>query len=363
MISKDYVGIIIPSLDPDNKLLHLLKDLKDSGYKHIFVVNDGSGEGYTEYYQKAVTDYDCVLLTHQVNWGKGRALKTAFNHILTDYPAIKSVVTVDSDGQHRIEDIEKCYQASIENEGALIMGCRNFSKETGDIPFRSRFGNVMTCKVLKMFCGISLSDTQTGLRGISRSLMKKFLTVDGERFEYEMNMILETKELGISIVEVPIQTIYIEENETSHFNPLKDSLRIYSLFAKFIFSSVCSFLIDIALFAVFVRFLAGTSQHYILFSAYLARAISSLFNYQMNKTQVFKADGNNQTTMIKYIFLCIVQILVSSFATEWLFRLVRINVTGIKILVDVLLFFISFQIQRNWVFKKEGRERKYGTKW
>ncbi|MBL1226715.1 bifunctional glycosyltransferase family 2/GtrA family protein [Enterococcus sp. BWR-S5] len=352
MISKEYVGIVIPSLDPDEKLLHLLKDLKDSGYANIFVINDGSGENYTGYYQKAITDYDCVLLRHQVNWGKGRALKTAFNHILTEYPEIKSVVTVDSDGQHRIEDIEKCYEASIENEEALIMGCRDFSKETSDIPFRSRFGNVMTCKVLKLFCGISLTDTQTGLRGISRNLMRKFLTVKGERFEYEMNMILETKEQSIPIVEVPIQTIYIEENETSHFNPLKDSLRIYSLFAKFIFSSICSFLIDIVLFAIFVRMLAGASEHYILFSAYLARAISSLFNYQMNKTQVFKADGDSRATLIKYIFLCIVQILVSSFATEWLFRLLHIDVTGIKIIVDILLFFISFQIQRNWVFRK-----------
>lgn len=353
MISKDYVGIIIPSLDPDNKFLHLLKDLKHSGFKHIFVINDGSDDSYNEYYQKAISEYGCVLLTHQVNWGKGRALKTAFNHILTEYPEIKSVVTVDSDGQHRIEDIEKCYQASIENDEALIMGCRDFSKETSDIPFRSRFGNVMTCKVLKMFCGITLSDTQTGLRGISRSLMRKFLTVNGERFEYEMNMILETKELGITIVEVPIQTIYIEDNETSHFNPLKDSLRIYSLFAKFIFSSICSFLIDIILFAIFVRLLTGASEHYILFSAYLARAISSLFNYQMNKTQVFKADGNNRSTLIKYVLLCIVQILISSFATEWLFDLLSFNVTGIKIIVDVLLFFISFQIQRNWVFRNK----------
>lgn len=352
MISKDYVGIIIPSLDPDDKFLHLLKDLKNSDFNHIFVINDGSNDSYNDYYQKAVSDYGCELLTHQVNWGKGRALKTAFNHILTEYPEIQSTVTVDSDGQHRIEDIEKCYQTSIENEAALIMGCRDFSKETSDIPFRSRFGNVMTCKVLKLFCGITLSDTQTGLRGISRSLMRKFLTVDGERFEYEMNMILETKEQGIEIVEVPIQTIYIEDNETSHFNPLKDSLRIYSLFAKFIFSSVCSFLIDIALFAVFVRILAGVSDHYILFSAYLARAISSLFNYQMNKTQVFKADDGSRSPLIKYVFLCIVQIVVSSFATEWLFQALKIDVTGIKIIVDVLLFFISFQIQRNWVFRK-----------
>ncbi|MCB5953475.1 bifunctional glycosyltransferase family 2/GtrA family protein [Enterococcus sp. CWB-B31] len=353
MNSKDCVGIIIPSLEPDNKFLCLLKDLKESGFNNIFVINDGSNESYLSYYQKAVTEYESSLLTHYVNLGKGRALKTAFNHILNEYPKIKSVVAVDSDGQHRIEDIEKCYQASIKNEHALIMGCRNFSKETSEIPFRSRFGNIMTCKVLKMFCGIQLTDTQTGLRGISRELMKIFLTVDGERFEYEMNMILETRERNISIVEIPIQTIYIEENATSHFNPLKDSLRIYSLFVKFIFSSVSSFFIDIILFTLFTGLLSGASEHYILYSAYLARAISSLFNYQINKTKVFKAGDENHSALVKYIILCIVQILISSFATEFLFNQLNINVTGIKIVVDAILFLISFQIQRNWVFKKK----------
>ncbi len=349
---KNDIAIIIPSLDPDDKLISLLVNLNKARFKNIIILNDGSSEKYDKYFNIAESEYNCKILKHAVNQGKGRALKTAINYILTDKPNILGVVTVDSDGQHTIEDIEKCCTALIENPEKLIMGCRNFFDDNKNIPLRSKFGNIMTHKVLKLLCGIDISDTQTGLRGFSRKLMPLLLNVKGERFEYEMNMLLDVNENGVKIKQVPIKTVYIEENSSSHFNPLLDSLRIYAVFSKFIISSFTSFIIDIVLFSILTFLLKDIIPFYIMLSAYTARAVSAVFNYTLNKNKVFKSNLNNRTAAIRYIILCVAQITISAFSTKLLFDLTDVNVTFIKIIIDIIIFMISFRIQKNWVFKK-----------
>ena len=286
--------------------------------------------------------------------GKGRALKTAFNYILVHRPESLGAITVDSDGQHTIEDTLACVTALIDHPDSLIMGCRNFSKE--NIPFRSRFGNIVTKHVLHALCGIRISDTQTGLRGIPRRIIPTFLAINGERFEYEMNMLIETKEKGIPIFEVPIQTIYLEENKSSHFNPLKDSAKIYAVFLKFIFSSLSSFAVDIVLFSILVSTLKTPFPvQYILLSTIGARFVSSLFNYYINKNKVFKDPNSSLSTFCKYCILCVAQLALSAFGVSLCYNLLNktISETLIKIAVDTVLFIISFQIQREWVFKRK----------
>ena len=353
---KESVAIVIPSLSPDEKMIHLIEDIRNAGYQKILVINDGSANKYHPFYEDARDKYHCDLLVHAVNLGKGRALKDAFNWILVHWPDCVGAVTVDSDGQHRVEDMDACAQALIAEPDKLVLGCRDFSDKS--VPFRSKFGNIMTRNVLKVLCGIKLSDTQTGLRGISRKLMGQFLETKGERFEYEMNMIVETKEKNIGLREVPIQTVYIEENKSSHFNPLKDSIKIYSVFLKYIFSSFSSFIVDIALFSLLVSLLRDTTPaYYIYISTVGARIVSSLFNFTLNRKTVFKSMGKVSTTMAKYFTLCVVQMCLSAICVELLFQLFGSNETLIKILVDMLLFVVSFQIQREWVFRsKKGEE-------
>ena len=206
------VPIIIPSYEPDEKLPDLLKNLRETGFRNIVLVDDGSGEKYAGIFTEAETTYGCVVLHHAVNQGKGRALKTAFNFCLREFADLPGVITADSDGQHSPECILSCVDAMLKNPSALILGCRCF--EGADVPARSEFGNKCTRVVMKYLTGISVSDTQTGLRGIPTAFMEQLLMVRGERFEFETNMLLETKSRKIPIVEVPIRTIYIEENKT-----------------------------------------------------------------------------------------------------------------------------------------------------
>lgn len=350
---QEEVWIIIPSLEPDMKMISLVQDLKKEGFRNIVIVNDGSNDEYRKLYESAKENYACKILTHGVNLGKGRAIKTALNYLITETNAV-GAVTVDSDGQHKIKDIIALSKKVTEHPEHLILGCRSFSKE--GIPFRSKAGNVITAKVLAMLCGMNISDTQTGLRGFGRTQMEKFLTIQGERFEYEMNMLLFARENDIAIEEVPIETVYMEENASSHFNPVFDSLKIYSVFLKFILASFSSFVIDLVLFTAAYHLLKSYfPAGYILIATVFARVLSSLYNYNVNKRGVFKRKEKSSATLIRYYVLCVIQTILSGVGVYLLYRWLRFNETGIKIIVDVILFFLSFQIQREWVFHKKTR--------
>lgn len=346
------VAIIIPALEPNEKMLRLINGLKQEGFETIICVNDGSGPDYDRYFSSAQKEYNCTVLKHSVNLGKGRALKTAFNYICNNREGCIGSVTVDADGQHRPKDIVNCAKALLEHEDCLIMGCRNFNVE--QVPRRNKMGNLLTVKIIKILCGITVSDTQTGLRGISVEAMKKFLKVSGEGFEYETNMLLYAKESGIGFYEVPIDTVYFADR-SSHFNPLWDSLRIYGLFAKFIIASLSSFVVDIALFTLLVfilRRFAGDGAMYIAVATVIARIISGVYNYTVNKKGVFKLESRTIPSAGKYLVLWAGQCFCSALLVTMVFTWVQWNETLIKIIVDTILFFISFQIQREWVFKK-----------
>lgn len=346
------IPLIIPSYEPDEKLISLLQKLREEGFENIVVINDGSGKEYQHFFEKAAKDYGVSVIQHAVNLGKGRALKTAFNHVLQEYPHAVGCITADSDGQHTPACILACAQALLANPKALIMGCRSFDKE--DVPARSEFGNKCTRVVMKYLAGVSVSDTQTGLRGISASFMEELLSVKGDRFEFETNMLMETKSRKIPIVEVPIQTIYIEENKTSHFNPIKDSIRIYMIFGKFLFSSLSSSAVDLALFSLFCYFLKDMqwgNVTYIMVATVLARILSATYNYSLNYKVVFQSRSSLVSTLSKYILLAVVQMGCSALLVDTLYPLFGGLEVFVKIPVDVLLFFLSFFIQREFVYR------------
>lgn len=360
---KEDIAIIIPALDPDERMVTLVHDLHISGYQNIILVDDGSEIKNRKYFKTCKEDYGCKIIRHVVNFGKGIALKSAFNHILDNMPHIIGAVTVDCDGQHVIKDITTCAKLTFNNQNKLILGCRKFDTKT--IPLRSRFGNKLTKQVIRLLCGINVSDTQTGLRGLPTPLIRDYFAgTKGERFEYEMNMLIAAKEYQIPIEEFPIETIYLENNESSHFNPFRDSIRIYKVFLKFMLSSLSSFLIDIFLYWVLGYALRPLIPEHIvvpffgislliLLRTTISRLLSSLYNFFMNKNQVFKNDSHSPVIIVKYYSLCIVQLLLSAILVNNLLSFITYS-TLRKCIIDTVLFAISFQIQREWVFKKSN---------
>lgn len=352
------IPVIIPAYEPDEKLIVLLRKLKEAGIVNIVVVDDGSGGAYQELFRQAESVEGCTVLRHAVNLGKGRALKTAFNYCLLQFPELAGCVSADSDGQHTPQDILACMRKMWENPKALILGCRNF--DAPDVPMRSGFGNKCTRKVFSYLIGLSISDTQTGLRAIPAFFMKILMNIKGERFEYETNMLIETKTYEIPILEVPIETIYLEENKTSHFNPIKDSLRIYMIFGKFLFSSLSSSVLDLLLFHFFCGILQSASGFfgtvpYIIGATVSARIISAVYNFLLNYKVVFKSRADMAPTAIKYCALAVFQMLCSAFLVNGIYGLTGGYEVAVKMPVDVLLFFLSFVIQREFVYRKKEK--------
>ncbi len=346
------VVLLIPALNPDYHLLQLLEELKGCWRGPVLLVDDGSSQKAREEIFPAAAAMGCQVVTHAVNLGKGRALKTGFNAALLRWPQLVGVVTADADGQHLPADICAMAEAMRAHPDALILGCRNF--DTPDVPAPNKFGNKTTCRVMKFMCGVSVSDTQTGLRGISADFMRGLMRVDGEGFAFETQMLLETRMREIPIVEVPIATVYQKQDRVSHFNPLKDSVRIYALFFKFCTASLAGSLVDLVLFAVLCALL-GTAGWAISVSTVLARAVSALVNFLLNRHVVFRS-GDTKSSAVRYAILCVLQAAASAALVTVLHALLpMLPAVLIKVVVDVTLFFISFQIQRNWIFVSQKK--------
>lgn len=265
---------------------------------------------------------------------------------------VYGIVQADCDGQHDMEDVVSCAKAVQENRNSLILGARDFNDK--DVPNKSKYGNKITRLVFKLFIGITIKDTQTGLRAMGNDLIKQFITTFGERYEYETNILIDCKTNNIEIKEIPIKTIYIEKNQTSKFNPVKDSLMIYKLFGKYIFSSLSAFVIDIILFSIFINIfkninLDGKTQ--ILLATISARIISSLYNFKINAKIVFK--NMTKSSYVKYAMLVLIQMFVSAFGVTYFSRRIGIDLTWIKVVVDMVIFMVNFVVQREFVFKKK----------
>lgn len=356
------ITIVLPSLNPDEKLKNTLNGILQKGFHNIVVVDDGSDAEHKAPFEYA-REKGCTVLVHEINKGKGRALKTAFEYCMTRSDCI-GVITVDGDGQHGAKDIYNCGKAMLEHNGEhVILGCRDFSEE--NVPFKSKYGNNITKFAFRALCGIRISDTQTGLRAIPAKFLPAMIEYKGERFEYETNMLLEMKTQGIPFSEVKIETIYLEDNASSHFHPWRDSFKIYKIIFKYSLSAGASAVIDLLLFYialyVFELFNIGTmenTQLAVVLSTVIARVISSLFNYSVNRKVVFRSSSRN--SFVKYYILCVVQMCVSAILVAGLSSL---GVTGkvgkllIKLVVDTCLFFISFGIQREWVFKEKHKKK------
>lgn len=347
---------VIPSYQPTDKLIEVVKGLFVALRKQsdivakVIVVDDGSGQAYFDKFQslKSLSEEKPIILTHGVNLGKGRALKTAFNYFICYCSDFDGIVTLDSDGQHLIGDILSCVNDFKKDKNNLVLGCRNFDLKL--VPIKSRFGNKLTRTVLRYLCGISLSDTQTGLRVIPQKLVGSLMNVAGERFEFETNMLLEAKNLGISMSETQISTTYQDGNKGTHFNPLKDSIRIYAVFFKYIVASLSSFLIDISIYTILTNILRLSLSKYILLSTIIARLFSAIWNFSVNKNIVFHSK-NSQHAWTKYVALLIVNMLVSGELTALLFESMPIlHEVGAKIIIDAVMFFLNFWIQKKFIF-------------
>ena len=318
---------LVPSYEPDENLKRVVDDLLRNNFE-VVVVNDGSSKEYDKYF-----NIKAKVISYSNNRGKGYALKIGLKYINENYKNY-IVVTMDSDGQHTVEDAIKLCNYVEDNPDILVLGSRKRNKS---IPLRSYLGNSITRFVYSLATKMDIYDTQTGLRAFSDILVPYMLKIEGNRFEYEMNVLLNAKRNNIRIKELTIRTIYIDNNSKSHFNTIKDSFKIYKEIIKFSMTSILFFIIDYLLYILLIIF----SKNLVL-SNVGARGLSSLFNYSVNR----------KNSLINYYMLVVVILILNTMILS-LLSLV-IDVYSAKILTELILFICSYLVQKLFIFKENN---------
>ena len=340
---KDRIALI-PSYEPDEELLKVVKELLENSFK-VVVVNDGSSSIYNEVFNKLPIGVH--YLNYEMNMGKGFALKHGLQFIRSNFSEDSIIVTLDSDGQHKVSDAIKVCDL-CEEKGGLVLGSRHFDKGT---PFKSRFGNWMARTTFLLSTHHKIYDTQTGLRAFDYSLIAKMQLVKGNRYEYEMNVLLDAIRDGVIIREVKIETLYVNNNAGTHFSPFKDTMRIFKEIIKFSASSLIGFGVDYGVFAL-LTLVNSSWEHWVLMCVIIARVISASINFTINYHLVFKKRETFWMAFIKYAGLAVF-ILGCNLLLMWLLHeKAGMNEYLAKIIVETTLFITSWIVQRLLVFRK-----------
>lgn len=346
--------VLIPAFKPSGALVDVVASLVTGPVDGIVVVDDGSGPEFGAVFEHVRQLPGVRLLRHAINLGKGAALKTGINHCLCEDSGCL-IVTADADGQHLAQDILLVAKHGRSSREALVLGARSFD---GEVPLRSRIGNVLTRHVLRLVLGYALRDTQTGLRAIPSRLAPHLLKLASRRYEFELDMLILCKQLGVPIEQRRIETVYLEGNAASHFNPLLDSMRIYFALVRFLFTSLGTALLDNAAFAATYAAISPIAplKGAILASQVSARAAAMIFNYAAVKRLVFASRQSNARVIPKYVLLVAGAAAVSYMAITFLAQDLGMNVILAKILVESALFLPNFVIQRDIVFRNRTQD-------
>ena len=346
--------VLIPAYEPDARLVALLDALRATAPEaHLLVVDDGSGPAFAPVFD-AARQRGCVVITHPVNRGKGAALKTGFRFVAEHAPG-EDVVCADSDGQHSPDDVRRV-AAAVTDGADLVLGVRGFP---GDVPLRSRFGNSATRLLFRLATGSDVRDTQTGLRGYDAGLLPWLLEVPGERFEYEVNTLLQGVRRGRPIEQVDIATIYTDGNASSHFRPVLDSARIYAPLLTFLLSSFAAFLVDTGALLLLHALIGG-----LLLPLVGARLLSASMNFAVNRRLVFTgsgatpdADRSVRAAAARYTALALA-LLAANFVLLAGLTALGAGLLVAKLLTEVLLLAVSYLVQSRAVFARRVRARR-----
>jgi glycosyltransferase involved in cell wall biosynthesis len=357
------IAILIPAYQPEPALLTLVDELSElllaiETRVPIYVVNDGSHEVCAPIFEALAQKQGVVVVNHATNLGKGAALKTGFNTILTSRLNVTSIVTADADGQHAPGDIVNVVKAATQHPELLYLGTRQFDDS---VPSRSRIGNVITRSVTRFLTGLTISDTQTGLRALPRSLCLEALRIPLNGYDFEMECLVTFQRTSANpkgIREIPIRTLYVDGNRGSHFNPLIDSMRIYFVFLRYLTGSLLTFATDYAVFVV-----TYTQTGSIGLGVALARAVATFVSFFFNRQAVFRANGKVAPAFMRFLLLVVAMGCLSYLATSFLTHTGGISAPLSKLLVEAMLFFASFALNKIFVFGRQAKDDATSTDW
>ena len=349
---KPRMFALIPAYQPTAMLPSLARELELAGFS-VVVVDDGSGPDYDVVFDS--TRPYATVLSYPDNQGKGFALKHGLHWIASRCSLPDIIVTMDSDGQHTTADALRVGRAASMAPGSLVLGVRSFGSGT---PLRSRMGNRVSSLAFRAASGVRLGDTQTGLRAFGAGLISFLAEVPGHRYEYEMNVLMESVRRCIPLVQVPITTIYMDNNKGSHFHTVRDSELVFGNVLKFAGSSFTGFLIDYSLYSGLVLLLGGLGTAVAVpVSNVAARLVSASANFTINKKLVFRSKASTVRTGAQYAVLAVSILAGNTVLLSFLVSGLGVDKYAAKLVTELTFFSLSWLGQKYWIFdrKKETR--------
>ncbi|MBQ1251562.1 MAG: bifunctional glycosyltransferase family 2/GtrA family protein [Firmicutes bacterium] len=354
--------LIVPALEPRKEFSDFVDELLQLNIGPVVIIDDGSGKKHRNQFRAINAKENCTVLYHEHNYGKGAAIKTGIKWSLDHYYSFKGIITVDCDGQHLLKDVKAVYDKLISvDDDNLVLGVRDF--EHDEIPRMNLYGNRVASKMMKTLYSIDLNDTQTGLRGFTYPCLEWLMEIPGDGYDYELNVLIESKKKGISFHLVDVDTVYFRRNIDSHYQPFADTWKITKIMAKgivrYFASSLTSTAVDFFLFIVLTQFFFSHMHMSlrIMLATIIARIFSSVVNYSLNKNLVF-SQNTSMESMGKYYTVWGCQVCVSIMLVMLFTHLTGLDEVFIKLPVDACLALISYQLQLRWVFHDPSHEIK-----
>jgi glycosyltransferase involved in cell wall biosynthesis len=342
------IPILIPSYQPTESLVRLVEELKKVINTLVIVIDDGSDAKYQSLFDQLKT-LKIEVIHHGMNLGKGAALKTGIKHIISTYSAVTSIVTCDSDFQHHPDDIKKIFDYAEKNPTHVVLGTRDFSLP--HVPFKSRYGNKISSFYFYLTTGKKIPDTQTGLRALPKSTFEIALSLEENRFDYEMKYLMLCAKTSITLTQIPIQTLYENNNASSHFKPVRDAYKIYRQPITFVFVGLSSAVIDIGIFSILMVMINFQLASTIFIATLVARIVSGIYNFLMNKWVSFQSKTKGKREFVSYLLLYVFQ-LGASASLVYVISFQFEQLTYVKLIVDSILFMLSYYIQKHYIFIK-----------
>lgn len=198
---NDAIWIVIPAYNEATSIADVIKRVRDAGYTHILVVNDGSQDKTGE----IASASGAIVLDHLINRGQGAALRTGIHFAVEQYHPIV-IVTFDADGQHTASDIPGLIAPILADEADIVLGSR-FLKSNNSVPFLRRL--ILRWGVLftNIISQVNLSDTHNGLRALSEKAAK-LIEIHHRGMEHASEIIDEITHHRLRYVECPVTIVY-----------------------------------------------------------------------------------------------------------------------------------------------------------
>lgn len=356
---RDRIALVMPALNPDEHMVTLVRELRELGFSHLILINDGSREDCYPYFRTCRNKYDCVVLNHPVNKGKGAALKYGFRYLLKKIPGLTGALTVDSDGQICPADIDKAAKMQDENPDKMVLGYREFSGD--NVPFKSKLGNYTSIYAMGFLYGVYVNDAMTGLHGMSIGLIKNVLLhTKGDRFNFELNELVDCKKHNVPFLEFPIQTVYIDGNKASTYHPVKDTIRIFNqIYRNDLLIKLSWAGLDLLAFGLLRKILSpavrgrlGAFSTLTVASALLSQLITVLYKYTVRALQGYERPKLTAEMIGKYACLYGMRLLGSIAAVD------LIGTPGAHAVLkkagsDLTLYQLSYFLERKWIWKHD----------